>query len=192
MVGGSLPCGHYLAEEAPQALLAQDYWLLRVQDAEIELLRNTVEAFQRSLQLTQNQYKAGIVALPFGVSIIIASLVTAAIAVVIGVGALRVRGLLLAVVTFAFAVSMEEFLFQNPGVNGGFAGPTAPNGWFTTVSTNGVIPGWVEALQLMPVGSKWRIVVPPDLAYKERGAGNRIGPNEALIFEVELISKDPS
>ncbi|HTK98475.1 MAG TPA: FKBP-type peptidyl-prolyl cis-trans isomerase [Pseudomonadales bacterium] len=57
---------------------------------------------------------------------------------------------------------------------------------------NGVIPGWVEALQLMPVGSKWRIVVPPELAYKERGAGNRIGPNEALIFEVELISKDPS
>lgn len=55
---------------------------------------------------------------------------------------------------------------------------------------NGVIPGWVEALQLMPVGSKWRVVVPPDLAYKERGAGNRIGPNQALIFEVELISID--
>jgi FKBP-type peptidyl-prolyl cis-trans isomerase FklB len=61
-----------------------------------------------------------------------------------------------------------------------------------TFPVNGVIPGWVEALQLMPVGSKWRIVVPPDLAYKERGAGNRIGPNEALIFEIELISKDPS
>lgn len=57
---------------------------------------------------------------------------------------------------------------------------------------NGVIPGWAEALQLMPVGSKWRLVLPPDLAYKERGAGNRIGPNEALIFEVELISKDPA
>ncbi len=61
-----------------------------------------------------------------------------------------------------------------------------------TFPVKGVIPGWVEALQLMPVGSKWRIVVPPDLAYKERGAGNRIGPNEALIFEVELISKDPA
>jgi len=61
-----------------------------------------------------------------------------------------------------------------------------------TFPVNGVIPGWVEALQLMPVGSKWRIVVPPDLAYKERGAGNRIGPNEALIFEIELISKDPA
>jgi FKBP-type peptidyl-prolyl cis-trans isomerase FklB len=61
-----------------------------------------------------------------------------------------------------------------------------------TFPVNGVIPGWVEALQLMPVGSKWRIVVPPELAYKERGAGNRIGPNQALIFEVELISKDPA
>jgi FKBP-type peptidyl-prolyl cis-trans isomerase FklB len=61
-----------------------------------------------------------------------------------------------------------------------------------TFPVNGVIPGWAEALQLMPVGSKWRIVVPPELAYKERGAGNRIGPNEALIFEIELISKDPS
>ncbi|MCX7065993.1 MAG: FKBP-type peptidyl-prolyl cis-trans isomerase [Proteobacteria bacterium] len=57
---------------------------------------------------------------------------------------------------------------------------------------NGVIPGWVEALQLMSVGSKWRIVVPPELAYKDHGAGNKIGPNEALIFEVELISIDPA
>ena len=55
---------------------------------------------------------------------------------------------------------------------------------------NGVIPGWVEALQLMGVGSKWRIVVPLELAYKDRGAGNKIGPNQALIFEVELISID--
>src|SRR5262245_19003785 len=55
---------------------------------------------------------------------------------------------------------------------------------------SGVIPGWIEALQLMPVGSKWRIVVPPDLGYAERGAGSKIGPNEALIFTVELISID--
>lgn len=55
---------------------------------------------------------------------------------------------------------------------------------------NGVIPGWVEALQLMPVGSKWRLVIPPELAYSERGAGDKIGPNQALIFTVELISID--
>ncbi len=64
------------------------------------------------------------------------------------------------------------------------------NGAPASFPVNGVIPGWVEALQLMPVGSKWRVVVPPDLAYKERGAGNRIGPNQALIFEIELISID--
>jgi FKBP-type peptidyl-prolyl cis-trans isomerase FklB len=55
---------------------------------------------------------------------------------------------------------------------------------------NGVIMGWQEALQLMPVGSKWRIYVPSELAYGERGAGRDIGPNETLIFEVELLGID--
>ncbi len=52
---------------------------------------------------------------------------------------------------------------------------------------SGVIPGWTEALQMMPVGSKWELVIPPDLAYGTHGAGNAIGPNQALIFETELI-----
>lgn len=53
---------------------------------------------------------------------------------------------------------------------------------------NGVIAGWVEALQLMPVGSQWQLYIPSELAYGSRGAGQYIGPNETLIFDVELIN----
>lgn len=52
---------------------------------------------------------------------------------------------------------------------------------------NAVIPGWTEILQLMPIGSKWRVVIPSELAYGSRGAGDVIRPNMTLIFEIELL-----
>jgi FKBP-type peptidyl-prolyl cis-trans isomerase FklB len=53
---------------------------------------------------------------------------------------------------------------------------------------DGVIPGWQEALKLMPTGSKWQLVIPAELAYGPRGAGRDIGPNATLVFEVEILS----
>jgi FKBP-type peptidyl-prolyl cis-trans isomerase FklB len=59
-----------------------------------------------------------------------------------------------------------------------------------TFAVNRVIPGWTEALQLMPVGSKWQLFIPSDLAYDEEGFGAEIGPDTTLIFELELVSID--
>jgi FKBP-type peptidyl-prolyl cis-trans isomerase FklB len=53
---------------------------------------------------------------------------------------------------------------------------------------NGVIRGWTEALQLMEEGAKWQLFIPPNLAYGDRGAGQAVGPNAVLIFDVELLS----
>lgn len=57
-----------------------------------------------------------------------------------------------------------------------------------TLGVSQVIKGWTEALQLMPLGSKWQLVIPPDLAYGANGAGGVIGPNSTLIFDIELLS----
>lgn len=68
------------------------------------------------------------------------------------------------------------------------------NGKPSTFVVKDVIPGWTEALLMMPVGSKWRVVIPSELAYKENGngdkdgSGDKIGPNATLIFEIELLS----
>ena len=58
----------------------------------------------------------------------------------------------------------------------------------SSFQTDGVIKGWTEALQMMKVGSKWRIILPPELAYGRGGSGSKIPPNKVLLFEIELLS----
>lgn len=72
-------------------------------------------------------------------------------------------------------------------VNGTVFDSSVQRGEPAQFPVNGVIPGWVEALQLMPVGSKWKLFIPYELAYGARGAGQSIPPYSALIFEVELL-----
>ena len=72
-------------------------------------------------------------------------------------------------------------------INGQVFDSSVQRGEPAVFGVNQVIPGWVEALQLMPEGSRWKLYIPSDLAYGEQGAGQNIGPNTALIFEVELI-----
>jgi len=73
-------------------------------------------------------------------------------------------------------------------INGTVFDSSVERGQPATFPVNGVIAGWIEALQLMPTGSKWQLYVPSDLAYGARGASEQIGPHTTLIFDVELIS----
>ena len=72
-------------------------------------------------------------------------------------------------------------------LNGTVFDSSVERGQPATFGVNQVIPGWVEGLQLMPLGAKWKFFIPYDLAYGERGAGGEIGPFATLIFEVELL-----
>jgi FKBP-type peptidyl-prolyl cis-trans isomerase len=65
---------------------------------------------------------------------------------------------------------------------------SSKSGQPSVFKVSAVIPGWREALKLMPVGSRWRLFIPPELAYGIQGVGKDIGPNQMLIFEAELLA----
>jgi FKBP-type peptidyl-prolyl cis-trans isomerase FklB len=77
--------------------------------------------------------------------------------------------------------------YQGKHINGKEFDATEP-GKPATLKVASLIPGWKRTLAAMPVGSKWEIVLPSELAYGERGAGGDIGPNEVLVFDLELIA----
>lgn len=81
-----------------------------------------------------------------------------------------------------------ECNYKGTLINGKEFDSSAKHGGPATFPVSGVIKGWTEALQLMPVGSKWQLFIPPDLAYGDRGAGADIGPDSTLVFDVELVS----
>ena len=72
-------------------------------------------------------------------------------------------------------------------INGTVFDSSVNRGEPATFGVTQVISGWVEALQLMPLGSKWKLFIPSNLAYGAQGAGQQIGPHTTLVFEVELI-----
>jgi FKBP-type peptidyl-prolyl cis-trans isomerase len=78
--------------------------------------------------------------------------------------------------------------YQGTLINGTEFDSSYKRGQPLSIQVNGVIKGWTEALQLMPVGSKWQLFIPSELGYGDRGSGSTIGPGATLIFEVELLS----
>lgn len=85
------------------------------------------------------------------------------------------------------ATSTVKTHYHGTLINGEVFDSSVERGQPASFPVNRVIAGWTEALQLMPVGSKWKLYIPYNLAYGERGAGGKIGPYSALIFEVELL-----
>ncbi|OPX56342.1 FKBP-type peptidyl-prolyl cis-trans isomerase FklB [Oceanospirillum multiglobuliferum] len=82
--------------------------------------------------------------------------------------------------------------YEGKLINGEVFDSSIQRGEPVTFRLNQVIQGWQEGLQLMSVGSKWKLFIPSDLAYGPGGTGGPIGPNETLIFEVELLDVNPS
>jgi len=81
-----------------------------------------------------------------------------------------------------------EVRYKGSLVDGKIFDSSEHAGGSVTFTMQGIIPGWQEVLQLMPVGSRWEVIIPPKLAYGERGVGRQIGPNTTLVFDIELLS----
>lgn len=145
-------------EEAQQLL--NDYFG-KLQDERLDLNLKAGEEF-----LAINKNKPGVVTLPSGLQYEILKK---------GEGAIPT------------AKDQVKCHYHGTLIDGTVFDSSVERGQPATFGVNQVIPGWVEALQLMPVGSKWKLFIPSDLAYGKSGAGQTIEPNSTLVFEVEVL-----
>ena len=145
-------------EEAKQVI--NDYFM-KLQQERLEINKQAGAEF-----LEINRHKAGVVELPSGLQYQVLKQ---------GAGAKP------------SANDKVKCHYHGTLINGTVFDSSVQRGEPATFGVSQVIPGWVEALQLMPVGSKWRLFIPSNLAYGEHGAGDVIEPNNTLIFDVELL-----
>lgn len=145
-------------DEAKQVI---NEYFMELQSQKLEINKKAGEEF-----LSINKHKAGVVELPSGLQY---EVLTA------GTGAKPT------------ASDKVKCHYHGTLINGAVFDSSVERGEPATFGVSQVIPGWVEALQLMPVGSKWRLFIPSNLAYGENGAGEAIEPNSTLVFDVELL-----
>ena len=145
-------------DEAKQVI--NDYFM-KLQKEKFEINKKAGEEF-----LTINKGKAGVVTLPSG---------------------LKYQVLQKGEGPTPTASDNVKCHYHGTLINGTVFDSSVQRGEPAVFGVSQVIPGWVEALQLMPVGSKWRLFIPSNLAYGEHGAGEVIEPNSALVFDVELL-----
>ncbi len=146
------------------AALQQTMFVKRTSELQAQGAKNKTEG---EAFLAANKTKPGVVALPSGVQY---KVVTA------GKGPKPT------------AEQTVVFNYRGILINGTEFDSSFKRGQPATLPVKGLIKGWTEVLQLMPVGSKWQVFIPSALAYGERGSGVNVGPNATLIFEIELVA----
>jgi len=162
----------------PYSTLLYDIQMLKIQtkeehQAELEKAKQLRQAkeeknlIESQRFLEQNSKKEGVITLPSGLQY-----------KVITMGTGEKPG----------STDMVTVNYHGTLINGTVFDSSIERGQPATFRVNGVIRGWTEALQLMPVGSKWTLYIPSELAYKNQQRGQFIEPNMALIFDVELLS----
>lgn len=144
-----------------EAKLVINDFFVKLQGEKLEINKKAGEEF-----LNINKEKAGVVVLPSGLQYQVLQK---------GAGAKPV------------ASDKVKCHYHGTLINGTVFDSSVERGEPAVFGVSQVIPGWVEALQLMETGSKWRLFIPSDLAYGEHGAGEAIEPNSALVFDVELL-----